>query len=106
MGGKKTVDDAVAQEPIVVFSKTYCPYCKRAKAALAEAGAVDYKIYELDNMGGSGRSIQNYIREKYNHSTVPAVFIGGEFMGGGDDTAALQRAGKLAGMVAAAVANK
>ena len=100
---KKTVDDAVAKYPVLVFSKTYCPYCKRAKNALAEAEAKDVKVFELDNMGPAGSSIQRYISEKYRHSTVPAVFIGGEFIGGGDETAQLQRAGKLAGKVAAAV---
>lgn len=102
MDAKKTVDDAVEQYPVLVFSKTYCPYCKRAKAALAEAEAKDVKVFELDNMGADGSSIQKYISEKYRHSTVPAVFIGGEFIGGGDETAALQRSGKLAGKVAAA----
>lgn len=104
MGGKKTVDDAVLEYPVLVFSKSYCPYCARAKAALTAAGAEGYKVYELDRMGGSGKSIQNYIRDTYAHSTVPAVFVGGELIGGGDDTAKLQREGKLAAKLATAVA--
>jgi glutaredoxin 3 len=32
----------------VVFSKTWCPYCKAAKAALNESKA-DYEVVELDN---------------------------------------------------------
>lgn len=102
MDAKKTVDDAVVQYPVLVFSKTYCPYCTRAKNALAEAGAKDVKVFELDKMGPAGTSIQRYISEKYRHSTVPSVFIGGEFIGGGDETAGLQRAGKLAAKVSAA----
>lgn len=108
MGAKKTVDDAVLRYPVVVFSKTFCPYCKRGKAAISEANesGVEVKVYELDNMGGTGRSIQKYIRDKYGHGTVPAVFIGGELIGGGDETAALQRAGKLARMISAAVSKQ
>lgn len=33
---------------IVVFSKTWCPYCKAAKAALNESKA-NYEVVELDN---------------------------------------------------------
>jgi glutaredoxin 3 len=31
MSAKKTVEDAVASHKIVIFSKSYCPYCKQAK---------------------------------------------------------------------------
>lgn len=109
MGAKSMVEDAVVKYPVVVFSKTWCPFCKRAKAALSEAGVNvndDVKVYELDNMGSKRRSIQNYISEKYGHRTVPAVFIGGKLVGGGDETAQLQRDGKLAPMVSAAASKR
>ena len=32
MTAKQTVEEAVAGHKIVIFSKSYCPYCKRAKA--------------------------------------------------------------------------
>ncbi len=38
---------AINNSAVVVFSKTYCPYCKRCKAALSEAG-VAYEVLELD----------------------------------------------------------
>lgn len=38
----------VSKNKVVVFSKSYCPYCKKAKAALADAGLKDYKLFELD----------------------------------------------------------
>ena len=31
MSAKQIVDEAVAGHKIVIFSKSYCPYCKRAK---------------------------------------------------------------------------
>jgi len=34
MSAKQTVEDAVAGNKIVIFSKTYCPYCRRAKNLL------------------------------------------------------------------------
>lgn len=33
------VKDMVASKPLVVFSKTYCPYCTKAKTALKAVGA-------------------------------------------------------------------
>ena len=48
---QKLVDDAVSSHPVVVFSKTYCPYCTMAKKALADAGLKEYKLFELDERG-------------------------------------------------------
>lgn len=40
-------NSAIAENRVVVFSKTYCPYCVRAKKALAEAG-IQFVLFELD----------------------------------------------------------
>ena len=45
--------------------------------------------------------IQAYLAQKTGGSSVPRVFLDGEFLGGGDDTDALARSGKLAEMVKA-----
>lgn len=39
--------EIVASSPVVVFSKTYCPFCARVKRLLAELAA-SYKAVELD----------------------------------------------------------
>lgn len=31
---KETVENAIADHKIVIFSKSYCPYCQRAKSLL------------------------------------------------------------------------
>ena len=31
---KAIVDEAIAANPVMVFSKSYCPYCSKAKRAL------------------------------------------------------------------------
>ena len=43
--------DEEIKKPAVVFSKTYCPYCKMAKSALDALGAA-YTAIELDERGG------------------------------------------------------
>ena len=46
---KAFVDEEI-KKPAVVFSKTFCPFCKMAKEVLAEVGA-KYTVYELDERG-------------------------------------------------------
>ena len=41
------VDHNIKSNDIMVFSKTYCPYCKRAKAAITELN-VKFNVIELD----------------------------------------------------------
>ncbi len=41
------VRKAIASYPIVIFSKTYCPYCTKAKKALQAVGA-RFESIELD----------------------------------------------------------
>ena len=43
------VDEEI-KKPAVVFSKSYCPFCKMAKAVLNEVGA-KYTVHELDERG-------------------------------------------------------
>ena len=43
---QKIIDD----NAVVVFSKSYCPYCKASKALLSEKGA-KYFLMELDQVG-------------------------------------------------------
>ena len=44
---------------------------------------------------------QAYLGQLTGASTVPRVFVGGACIGGGDDTAAKQRSGELAKLLAA-----
>ena len=51
MSGKvEEVKLQVSSNKVVVYSKTYCPYCAKAKSALANAGLKDYLLIELDEM--------------------------------------------------------
>lgn len=47
---QKTVDDIIVEHQVAVFSKSYCPYCKMAKAALNETG-VKYFVIEIEDRG-------------------------------------------------------
>lgn len=47
---QELVQRQIADERVVVFSKSYCPYCARAKKALKESN-VEFKAHELDQDG-------------------------------------------------------
>jgi len=79
--------------PVVIFSKTYCPYCSEAKSLFQSLG-VAADIYELDVISG-GSAIQSTLQGISGMRTVPQVFIGGELIGGCDDTFAAKSSGKL-----------
>lgn len=48
---QKFVDGTVGGNAVVMFSKTWCPYCNMAKEALKEAGLSVYTLIELDDRG-------------------------------------------------------
>lgn len=50
-------------------------------------------------MGSKDVQIQVYLVNKNGISTVPSVWVGGKFMGDGEDTGLLHRDGKLVSTV-------
>ncbi|XP_020088342.1 glutaredoxin-like [Ananas comosus] len=85
--------DIVASTPVVVFSKTYCPYCNQVKQLLAQLGA-NFKAIELD-VESDGSEIQSALLAWTGQRTVPNVFIGGKHIGGCDTVTAKHNEGKL-----------
>ncbi|KAI8832657.1 putative thioltransferase [Chytriomyces cf. hyalinus JEL632] len=93
MSAKQLTETAIASSKVVVFSKTYCPYCTKAKSLLDSLGA-QYEAIELDKRA-DGAQIQAYLAEKTGQRTVPNVFISGKQIGGCDDVHALHAKGGL-----------
>lgn len=96
----------LTRNDIVVFSKTFCPYCRAAKSAISNSGekVSDFAgstIVELDEHE-HGEAIQSALAKKTGRSTVPNVFVGGVNIGGGDETTALSEQGVLAQMIRSA----
>ena len=61
MSKKEWVEAQIKSNKVVVFSKTYCPYCKMAKESLSQAGLKDYLIIELDTRD-DGDEIQDILK--------------------------------------------
>ena len=78
-------------QKVELYTKGYCPYCKRALALLTQKGA-DFTNIEIDK----NPDLRPTMIERANGgSTVPQIFIGDTHVGGCDDLFALESAGKL-----------
>ncbi|KAL0741770.1 hypothetical protein Bca4012_083283 [Brassica carinata] len=89
--------DTVSSNAVVVFSKSYCPYCVRVKELLQQLGA-KFVAIELDKES-DGSQVQSALAEWTGQRTVPNVFIGNNHIGGCDDVTKLHRDGKLVPML-------
>ncbi|BFZ65486.1 hypothetical protein YB2330_006659 [Saitoella coloradoensis] len=93
------IQSILTKNPLTMFSKSYCPYCKRAKAVLAShtISPPPY-ILELD-LDPNGPAIQSALAAHSGRKTVPQIFVGDGFLGGGDDVVGLERDGELVGVI-------
>ncbi|KAL9618030.1 MAG: hypothetical protein Q9160_007219 [Pyrenula sp. 1 TL-2023] len=73
----------IDENAVVVFSKSYCPYCKASKALLSEKGA-KYYLMELDQVD-DGAAIQDALEEITSQRSVPNIFINQKHIGGNSD---------------------
>lgn len=76
---------------VEIYTKAFCPYCSRAMRLLADKG-VEPTEFDI-TMDRAKR--EEMIGRANGRTTVPQIFIDGQHVGGSDDLAALERAGKL-----------
>ena len=75
---------------IEIYTTPFCGYCARAKGLLDKKGAA---YEEMDVMMDEKK--RSEMRERAKRTTVPQIFINGQHIGGSDELAALEQAGKL-----------
>jgi glutaredoxin 3 len=74
----------------LMYTTAVCPYCQMAERLLTSKGVEIEKVrVDLD----PARRME--MMEKTGRRTVPQIYIGQTHVGGYDDLAALDRAGKL-----------
>ncbi len=83
---------------IQMYTTAVCPYCTAAKGVLARKGFTAIEEIRVDV--DPTRRVE--MMERTQRRTVPQIFINGTFVGGHDDLVALDRAGKLDPLLAAA----
>lgn len=84
---KTKAQSLIDENAVMVFSKSYCPYCRASKKTLQSAGA-QFKVYEL-NEESDGSAIQDALEELSGQRTVPNIFFGKKHIGGNSDLDAL-----------------
>ncbi|XP_047311653.1 monothiol glutaredoxin-S10-like [Impatiens glandulifera] len=87
---KKTVDD----NPVVVYSKSWCSYSSEVKTLFRRLG-IEPLVIELDELGAQGPQLQKMLLRITGQHTVPNVFVGGKHIGGCTDTVKLYHKGEL-----------
>ena len=75
---------------VEIYTKSYCPFCKRAKALLDSKG-ISYHEYEISTDEARAQEM----RDRSGRKTVPQVFINYRHIGGSDDLIAAERSGLL-----------
>jgi len=98
MSVSDSINSLIKENDVVVFSKSYCPFCGRTKSLFADVLKVDAKVLELDKMS-DGDEYQSALLTMTGQKTVPNVFVKGQHVGGNDATQAANKDGKLKEML-------
>lgn len=94
------VDQALAntETPVVLFSLSWCSYCRAIKQLLNTLG-IKYYEYELDRGDFLEPNLQQQVRRRLmqltRSGTLPQLFIGQEPLGGYTETVTATRNGRL-----------
>lgn len=83
---------------ITIYTKSWCPYCTRAKALLSSKG-VSFAEIDIEKHPEERPTM---IARANGRTTVPQIFIGERHIGGADDLDALNAGGELDPLLAAA----
>ena len=81
---------------ITMYSTGVCPFCLMAERLLRERGVTEIDKVRVD-LSPDRRA---EMTQRTGRRTVPQIFIGEEHIGGFDELAALDHAGKLAPLLA------
>jgi glutaredoxin 3 len=81
---------------VEVYTTSSCPYCVQAKRLLG-ARKIAYEEVDVEADG----ELRADVMRRTGRRTVPQIFIGGQSIGGYEELAALDAAGKLAELVGA-----
>lgn len=115
---REELQSILKKSPIIIFSKSYCPYSKRAKKLLLETYSITPAPYvvELDLMTEKipksakanddeeqsvtlGKKVQDLLYTLTGRKTVPNIMINTQSLGGSDDVHRMHEDGTLVDMI-------
>jgi len=77
-------------QSVQIYTKSWCPFCARAKAQLNRLGI---SFEEIDVTNDLVR--EQEMVERARRTSVPQIFVGGHHVGGSDDLAAAVASGEF-----------
>jgi glutaredoxin 3 len=80
-----------AMARVLMYSTGFCPYCRMAERLLESKGVKDIEKVRVDLLPERRKEMM----DKTGRRTVPQIYIGTTHVGGFDDLAALDEAGRL-----------
>ncbi|RMZ80389.1 hypothetical protein DV738_g2814, partial [Chaetothyriales sp. CBS 135597] len=86
VAGRTSMPKAGSKAPMIIFSKSYCPYSRRAKEVLLHEYDIVPKPYV----------IQDLLKTLTGRATVPNIMIASQSLGGSDEIVDLHNQGLLA----------
>ncbi|KAL3727614.1 monothiol glutaredoxin-S10-like [Eucalyptus grandis] len=86
-----------SQKAVVIFSKSTCCMCHAVKSLFYELG-VSPAIYELDE-DSRGKEMERALARLGCSPAVPAIFIGGKFVGSANTVMTYHLSGSLKRML-------
>ena len=84
---------------VLMYSTRVCPYCVMAEKLLQKKGVAQLEKILIDLEPAQRETMM----ARTGRRTVPQIYIGDHHVGGYDDLAALDRAGKLDALLAAPI---
>ena len=84
---------------VLMYSTRVCPYCVMAEKLLQKKGVAQLEKILIDVDPAQREAMM----ARTGRRTVPQIYIGDHHVGGYDDLAALDRAGKLDALLAAPI---
>ena len=97
MSGEEQFKKILEDNKVVVFSKSWCPFCRQAISILENAD-IEHRVVDLEDEA-DGDAIHSAVKDVVGRTSVPQVFINGQSLGGCDDLKAAKSSGDLAGLL-------
>jgi cysteine synthase A len=102
---KAFLERAIGESPVVLFALEWCEFCWSVRKLFA-ALDVPYRAVELDSVamqaGEIGLRVRRALAARVGPTTIPQLFIGGEWIGGCSETFEAHDSGELAAKLKAA----
>lgn len=95
---RRFIESENSSHQVVVWSKSYCPYCLQTKQLFKSMPSVDIVVHEIDQLS-SGSWIQQELMVLTGQRTVPNIFVQNQHMGGNDDIQRAHRTGELSKLI-------